>query len=121
MAASDLIWLIAPDGYVGFSVGTEIAYAAGRGVPVYTADTIAEPAIAALARRAMTITEAMQRAHGTPHKTQAAQSMLFDPESASHHAQEALGALRELLLYPKRGQLFTAALASTVRSAVSGL
>lgn len=36
IAASDLLWLVAPDGYVGLSAAMEIGFAASRGIPVFS-------------------------------------------------------------------------------------
>ena len=36
IGASDLLWLVAPDGYVGQSAAMEIGYAAARDIPVYS-------------------------------------------------------------------------------------
>ena len=36
IGASDLLWLVAPEGYVGQSAAMELGYAAARGIPVYS-------------------------------------------------------------------------------------
>jgi hypothetical protein len=51
IAVSDLVWLVAPEGYVGVSGAAEVAFSAGRRVPVFTADDVLEPAIACLVWR----------------------------------------------------------------------
>jgi hypothetical protein len=42
IAASDFLWLVAPDGYVGVSAAMEIGYAAAREVPIYCTSAIAD-------------------------------------------------------------------------------
>lgn len=59
VAEADLIWLVAPDGYVGLSGTAEVSFAAGRGVPVFTADDVREPAVAALVMRVSSADEAL--------------------------------------------------------------
>ena len=120
VAASDLVWLIAPDGYVGFAAATEIAYAAGRGVPVYTAeDHVAEPAIAALVRHAASPLDALRTVHVERHHP--SRSLLLDPHAAAYEAHTALERLREMLQDRSAQHRNTNALADKVRSAVSGL
>jgi nucleoside 2-deoxyribosyltransferase len=36
--ASDFLWLVAPDGYVGLSAAMEIGFAVAHGIPVYSVD-----------------------------------------------------------------------------------
>jgi len=38
IAASDLVWLVAPDGYIGQSGAMEIGYAVSVGTPVFTSE-----------------------------------------------------------------------------------
>jgi hypothetical protein len=123
VATSDLIWLIAPDGYVGFSAGIEIAFAVGRGVPVYTADHVAEPTIAAFAHTVSDVGEAVRHTRRSRRQPAAtgSHSMLLDPEATGHDAASALDTLQSILLHPTCTQTQTAALATKVRAAVSGL
>ena len=120
VAASDLIWLIAPDGYIGFSAGTEIAFAAGRAAPAHTADRIAPPAIAALAQYAHDPRDAMRRVASIP-SYNAGTPLLLDPDRAGHEAATALDTLRTMLLHPAAEHRAASVLATKVRSAVSGL
>jgi hypothetical protein len=38
IAASDFLWLVAPDGYVGVSAAMEIGYAVSRDIPVFSSE-----------------------------------------------------------------------------------
>lgn len=98
-AASDLIWLIAPDGYIGVSAAAEVAYAAGCGVPIYTADYIHEPALAALVHTVAGVRDAVGRVSSTHSLTAAepAPSMLIDPDAAADRAIDAVNSLRQVL------------------------
>lgn len=121
IAASDLVWLIAPDGYVGFSAGAEIAFAAGRGVPVFTADRVNEPVVDALAVRVPSIAVALARCDVRASRVVPA---LLEPERLATTVAGALDcldtALRSRSADPALSK-FTSAMASNIRSALVGL
>lgn len=47
MRGADLVWLHAPDGYVGTSAAMELGHAAALGIPVFSATPPADPVLAA--------------------------------------------------------------------------
>lgn len=98
-AASDLIWLVAPDGYIGVSAAVEVAYAAGRGVPVFTADHLHEPAIAALVHTVSGVHDALCRIQSTYRfgPSESAFTMLIDPDTGANQAIDAVVSLGQLL------------------------
>lgn len=53
----DVIYIYAKDGYVGYSVTIEAAYAYAKGKEVISSEPIKEPAVKALVSRVMTMEE----------------------------------------------------------------
>lgn len=80
MQAADLVWLHAPDGYVGRSAAMELGFAHALGLPVYGATTPEDPVL-----------EPFVRIVGQPQDALAAQT----PLRAAHDAPtKSLGALQ---------------------------
>lgn len=97
VATSEFVWLVAPDGYVGVSAATEVAYAAGRGVPVYTLADVVEPAVAALVRKvpsARAVVEARRDADVARPRL----SFLVDPDVAADKAHRGVEGLHQVLM-----------------------
>jgi hypothetical protein len=52
IATADFVWLVAPQGYVGFSAAAEIGFAVGRAVPIFTSEQfLSEPLASRVAHR----------------------------------------------------------------------
>jgi hypothetical protein len=89
VGASDFLWLVAPDGYIGQSAAMEIGYAAAREIPVYSDEVPADLTL----RQWVTVVsgplEAMRRATGmapsidlSSEPVCAAGAVLLDPTAA---------------------------------------
>lgn len=89
IAASDFVWLVAPDGYVGVSAAMEIGYAAAAEVPVFSADVPTDLTL----RQWVTVVhdpgEAMGRL-GDIRPIQRQPSLLIDPHLAIQRSHDDL-------------------------------
>lgn len=89
IASSDLLWLVAPDGYVGVSAAMEIGYAAARDVPIYSADVVADLTL----RQWVTVVDSPAAAvarHLNRPAEPAADSVLLDPATAIDRSHDDL-------------------------------
>jgi hypothetical protein len=113
IAASDFLWLVAPDGYVGQSAAMEIGYAAACEIPVYSDEVPSDltlrqwvntaPSAAAVIRQ---LGEARAGAPG-PAGPQAPGSLLLDPARGIEAAHDDLLIARQGLLLGAPGPLDT--------------
>ena len=95
IAASDFVWLVSEDGYVGNSASAEIGYAIAVGVPVYTdqapSDMTIRQLVRVVGRMDDVSVDILQASMG-------AQGILLDPAAAVDEAHEHLEAIRRTLL-----------------------
>jgi hypothetical protein len=89
ITASDFLWLVAPDGYVGTSAAMEIGYAAARQIPVYCRDVPTDLTL----RQWVTVVESIDGAierHPARRELRAQESVLVDPAPSLQTAHDEL-------------------------------
>jgi hypothetical protein len=82
IAASDFVWLVAPDGYVGVSAAMEIGFAAAHGVPVYSAEVPSDLTLRQWVVSVSGVGDAIGRTTRRSSVQPADGAILLDPESA---------------------------------------
>lgn len=94
--ASDFLWLVAPDGYVGQSASMELGYAIARGIPVFSKDV---PSDGTLQKYVQTVpTLSMAVAFNTVSRTDTdPESILVSPQQAIEEIHDRLDKLGALL------------------------
>lgn len=104
IAASDFLWLVAPEGYVGVSAAMEIGFAAANDIPVFSdevpSDLTLRQWVEVVAGPAAAIERVAPKATGA--EPVSAGAVLLDPAAAIQASQEdLLIAQRGLLGAPK--------------------
>ncbi len=87
--ASDFVWLVAPDGYVGLSAAMEIQCAAEHDVPVYCTEVPVDLTVRQRVITVDSICAAIER-HGRPRPVDPAESLLLNPERGLQLAHDDL-------------------------------
>jgi hypothetical protein len=101
IAASDFLWLVAPDGYVGTSAAMEIGFATAARVPVFTTSSPTDVTlrefvtVVADMRSALAMTSASSSGPPSRHA-------LLDPVEAVQHAHRGLEEIQAALLGSRR-------------------
>ena len=115
IAASDFVWLVAPDGYIGQSGAMEVGYAAAVGTPVFCSEVPADLTL----RQYMTTmptpqAAALEIARRAERESSVARSgnVLLDPVETMQGAHDDLEAIALELSRPRRGAADTAAKAA---------
>jgi hypothetical protein len=91
IAASDFVWLVSEDGYVGNSASAEIGYALAVGVPVYTDQAPDDLTIRQLLK---VVSRMADVPLALSHPSMAAEGVLLDPVGAvedAHRHLEVIG------------------------------
>ena len=109
IGASDFVWLVAPDGYVGPSAALELGYALASSIPVYCDASIFDQTLRMYVRPATTKRDVVRyhESHARASKDEARGQLLLDPdkygndflERAAHVVAQASDA-REIMLKP---------------------
>jgi len=98
IAASDFLWLVCPDGYVGVSAAMEIGYAAARGVPVYSKEVPTDLTL----RQWVTVVrgplEAVRRRREGAQQGEQPGSLLLEPVIAIQAAHDDLNIIQRGLV-----------------------
>jgi hypothetical protein len=103
IGASDFLWLVAPEGYVGQSAAMEIGYAAARAIPIYSDQVPTDltlrqwVTVVSGPREALRLASASNKRHAFPPE-EAQGAVLLDPLFA-------IEASHDDLLIAKRGLL----------------
>jgi hypothetical protein len=120
ISASDLLWLVAPDGYVGLSAGMEIGYATAMGTPVFAAEAPADITLREYVEVVPDIKSALAIVSAAPRPK--AQSVLLDPIGVIETAHAALDAVaKELTREGREGDQLRAVAQRLDREVVSPL
>jgi hypothetical protein len=99
--ASDFVWLVAPDGYIGQSAAMEIGYAVATNTPVYSLDVPTDLTLRQYVQVAARLQDAIQRTAANPPTAPPGSSsdLLLDPNGAVETAHADLEALRASLMH----------------------
>jgi hypothetical protein len=103
IAASDFLWLVAPEGYVGLSAAMEIGYAVSRGIPVYSSEVPSDLTVRQWVEIVANPAKAIERATAKLAEDQAGAGVpdggvILDPAAE-------IGAAHDDLLIAQRGLL----------------
>jgi hypothetical protein len=95
--ASDFLWLVAPEGYVGLSASMEIGFAVARGVPVYSTDVPADLTLRQYVIPVRGIDDAIRHASAATSPQRQTPELLLDPVLVAQTAHDDLDLIaREL-------------------------
>jgi len=97
--ASDFLWLVTPDGYVGQSASLELGYALAVGTPIFSSVPPYDITLRQYVQRVSSLREAIKtlRSDGGNRPETHPPGILIDPHDSIPIAQEKLDALRRLL------------------------
>jgi hypothetical protein len=90
--ASDFLWLVCPDGYVGQSASMEIGAAATTGVPIFTTRAPLDLTLREYVTVVPTLSEALRKVEANP-RPRRPEGMLIDPHVSiekAHHILERI-------------------------------
>jgi hypothetical protein len=98
IGASDFVWLVAPDGYIGQSAAMEIGYAVAVGTPVYSRDVPSDLTLQQYVRSAASVRDAVGHSEATRDSREPQpDDILLDPYRAIERVHADVDALaREL-------------------------
>jgi hypothetical protein len=121
IAHSDLVWLVAENGYVGQSAAMEIGYAAARGVPVFCATPPSDLTIRQYVSVVPSVEVALMRLAESDGP--GSLDVLLDPDDGLDLAHDHLEIIRRELTTPRAHDDGGAAVASAraVRSALNSI
>jgi nucleoside 2-deoxyribosyltransferase len=100
IGASDFLWLVAPDGYVGQSASMELGYAIARGIPIFCRVKPTDGTLEKYVRQVSSISAALPLAYAAHRPALVHNSTLIDPLSAIELAHDRLDFLRGRLAGP---------------------
>lgn len=99
--ASDFLWLVCPDGYVGQSAALEVGYAVAQGIPVWAKDAPEDLTLKQYVGVLRNCTEAVKMARRLQRTTTTTKdALLLDPVSATEEVHRVAANLRALLTSP---------------------
>jgi hypothetical protein len=101
--ASDLVWLVAPDGYVGTSAAMEIGFAAAVNTPIYSDRSPRDTTLGQYVRTVGTVSEAVAHAQAGRTGPLEDTDLLLDPDTALGVAHEQLDVIHRHLIFPGQG------------------
>jgi hypothetical protein len=116
--AADFLWLVCPDGYVGQSASMEIGFAAGAGVPIFSANMPVDLTLREYVTIVTSLREAINRVERNPART-AGEGLLIDPNASVEQAQAILAVLKTELASPGASSARVHGAVSTLRSTLS--
>ena len=97
--ASDFLWLVCPDGYVGQSASMEVGFAAAVGVPIYATHAPTDLTLRQYVSVVPTIVEAVRVVEGSSRQRRSA-GVLVDPHASIEQAHDILGRIGSALTEP---------------------
>jgi hypothetical protein len=97
--ASDFLWLVAPDGYVGQSAAMEIGCAVASGIPVYSSEVLLDLTLRQYVTAVSQPADALRAVldYGRADRSAAHPNVLVDPEGALASAHEDLESIAHSL------------------------
>lgn len=99
ISQADFLWLVAPDGYIGFSAAMELGYAIREGTPVYS--TVSPPDLTArqYVEQVPSIEIAIKRIHALSlANVERTPSLLISPSTTINQAHDSLEIIRRNLV-----------------------
>lgn len=90
ISASDFVWLVAPDGYIGQSAAMEIGFAAAHGVPVYCQQVPTDLTLRQWVITVSGVREALRRPRPGSIAAPGTSAILLDPQRAIQDSHDDL-------------------------------
>lgn len=100
IGASDFLWLVAPDGYVGQSASMELGYAIARGIPILCQQKPTDGTLQKYVRQVSSLGAALPLAYAARRRPLVHNAPLIDPIRAIELAHDRLDLLRGRLTRP---------------------
>ena len=97
IAASDFLWLVNPDGYIGTSAALEVGYATALEIPIFSLEAPVDLTFRRYVTVAASLSQAVDQAF-TMGRSHPASSILLDPASGIEQARRSLETLELGLL-----------------------
>jgi nucleoside 2-deoxyribosyltransferase len=98
IAASDLLWVVCPDGYIGPSTATEVGFALAKQVPVMACTPPSDLTLRQYIHTVRSEVDAIAYTVRTANIPSRTPDLLLDPEAAADHAHRRIDQVRDLLL-----------------------
>ena len=99
VAASDFLWLICPDGYVGQSASFALGYAIRAGVPIFATRAPSDLTLREYVAVVPSLKEALRRVAAIP-RTRRPEGLLINPRASIAEAHDILERLGAALTRP---------------------
>jgi nucleoside 2-deoxyribosyltransferase len=100
IAASNLLWVVCPDGYIGPSTATEIGFALAKRVPIMASTPPSDLTLRQYVHTVRSEVDAIAHAVRTGNTQCRNPDLLLDPEAATDHAHRQINQVRDFLLAP---------------------
>jgi hypothetical protein len=97
--ASNFLWLVCPDGYVGTSASAELGFAIRDGAPIFATHAPTDITLREYVRVVPTLAEAVRTVAAGPRRKQA-QGILINPRASVEEAHRVLDRIGTLLTRP---------------------
>jgi hypothetical protein len=101
ISASDFLWLVSPDGYIGTSAALEVGYAVALKIPVFSANIPVDLTFRRYVIVTTSLSQAIDRAL-TTRRSRPTSTILLDPPSGIARARRSLDTLELGLLKEPR-------------------
>jgi hypothetical protein len=99
VGASDFLWLVCPDGYVGQSASFELGYAIHAGVPIFGTHAPSDLTLREYVTVVPSLKEAVRRVVATP-RSRRSEGFLINPRPSIAEAHDILERLKAVLTHP---------------------
>jgi hypothetical protein len=99
VGASDFLWLVCPDGYVGQSASLELGYAIRAGVPIFATRAPSDLTLREYVAVVPSLKEALSKVAATP-RTRRPEGLLINPRASIAEAHDILERLGTALTRP---------------------
>jgi hypothetical protein len=97
--ASNFVWLVCPDGYVGQSASMEIGFAAAIGMPIYSLHAPSDLTLRQYVKIVPSLAQAIRLAEASPRPRQS-EGILINPRASIAEAHDILERLGTVLTRP---------------------
>jgi hypothetical protein len=97
IGASDFLWLVAPDGYVGQSASMELGYAIARSIPIFCQELPNDGTLQKYVQTVPNVGAALLLSYAARQSAPRVDTFLIDVGSAINDAHERLDAIRDKL------------------------
>jgi hypothetical protein len=100
IGASDFLWLVAPDGYVGQSASMELGYAIAHRIPIFCKELPTDGTLQKYVQVVPSISATLPLAHAGRRSASLPDTFLIDPQNTISQAHDRLDSMRNQLSRP---------------------